>query len=289
MEQHRFLLCGRVNTMRAQSAQPQQHSATSCCPYLRAFVAQICSFSVGSPRFWTAFGASRTENSAPSPRERTVQAPPQDLRVGAQACGFCHSRLRVDVFHAWPPSKMHHAAIIVLDSWLRLAADHGLLGLAVALTSGEGSVDPDPFLPSSAGGHLYVFGRNQRGQLGLGPNRPYEPRPTLLPAPLSQRVTDVVTGGDHTAFFAGTHPAARLRRPSPNPPPPYYHIENKDALMPDCGVHYLWFAFVCFLIRSPPRLLSRTEIIPRMHLARLSVPQITRQNTVGNVMDRPKM
>ena len=22
--------------------------------------------------------------------------------------------------------------------------------------------------------------------------------------------------------------------------------------MPDCGVHYLWFAFVCFLIRSPP-------------------------------------
>ena len=24
--------------------------------------------------------------------------------------------------------------------------------------------------------------------------------------------------------------------------------------MPDCGVHYLWFAFVCFLIRSPPPL-----------------------------------
>ena len=22
--------------------------------------------------------------------------------------------------------------------------------------------------------------------------------------------------------------------------------------MPDCGVHYLWFAFVCILIRSPP-------------------------------------
>ena len=22
--------------------------------------------------------------------------------------------------------------------------------------------------------------------------------------------------------------------------------------MPDCGVHYLWFAFVCFLMRSPP-------------------------------------
>ena len=22
--------------------------------------------------------------------------------------------------------------------------------------------------------------------------------------------------------------------------------------MPDCGVHYLWFAFVCFLIRSHP-------------------------------------
>ena len=31
-----------------------------------------------------------------------------------------------------------------------------------------------------------------------------------------------------------------------------FGIRNKDALMPDCGVHYLWFAFVCFLIRSHP-------------------------------------
>ena len=35
-----------------------------------------------------------------------------------------------------------------------------------------------------------------------------------------------------------------------SPPPP----NTQDALMPDCGVHYLWFAFVCFFIRShPPR------------------------------------
>ena len=33
---------------------------------------------------------------------------------------------------------------------------------------------------------------------------------------------------------------------SPPPPLPRFGIENKDALMPDCGVHYLWFAFVCF-------------------------------------------
>ena len=32
--------------------------------------------------------------------------------------------------------------------------------------------------------------------------------------------------------------------PLPAPPPP--------KTMPDCGVHYLWFAFVCFLIRSHP-------------------------------------
>ena len=32
--------------------------------------------------------------------------------------------------------------------------------------------------------------------------------------------------------------------PPPPPPPPMF--------MPDCGVHYLWFAFVCFLIRSHP-------------------------------------
>ena len=39
-------------------------------------------------------------------------------------------------------------------------------------------------------------------------------------------------------------------RPSPAlyPPPPLHDF----ALMPDCGVHYLWFAFVCFLIRSHP-------------------------------------
>jgi hypothetical protein len=33
---------------------------------------------------------------------------------------------------------------------------------------------------------------------------------------------------------------------SPLPPNQTLGIENKDALMPDCGVHYLWFAFVCF-------------------------------------------
>ena len=40
-------------------------------------------------------------------------------------------------------------------------------------------------------------------------------------------------------------------------PPPFYTLtplENKNAFVPDCGVHYLWFAFVCFLIRSPPLL-----------------------------------
>ena len=31
-----------------------------------------------------------------------------------------------------------------------------------------------------------------------------------------------------------------------------FGIENKDALMRGCGVHYLWFAFVCFLIRPYP-------------------------------------
>ena len=36
------------------------------------------------------------------------------------------------------------------------------------------------------------------------------------------------------------------------PPPNRFGIENKDALMLDCGVRYLWFAFVWFLFRSPP-------------------------------------
>ena len=46
----------------------------------------------------------------------------------------------------------------------------------------------------------------------------------------------------------------------PLPPPP-----AQDALMPDCGVHYLWFAFVCFLIRSHPPPL-KTPWGPKQHL-----------------------
>ena len=64
-------------------------------------------------------------------------------------------------------------------------------------------------------------------------------------------------GGHSTGYKLGNHPkniepcahrARTVRAPcahrATTPP--------KDALMPDCGVHYLWFAFVCFLIRSPP-------------------------------------
>ena len=54
-------------------------------------------------------------------------------------------------------------------------------------------------------------------------------------------------------------PATRVPGACP-PPPPQLHrfgIENTDALMPGCGVHYLWFAFVCFLIRSHPPIALR--------------------------------
>ena len=40
-------------------------------------------------------------------------------------------------------------------------------------------------------------------------------------------------------------PVSRWRFGGANPPPPPHRT-------PDCGVHYLWFAFVCFLIRSHP-------------------------------------
>ena len=43
----------------------------------------------------------------------------------------------------------------------------------------------------------------------------------------------------------------------PSPPPP-----SPAALMPDCGVHYLWFAFVCFLIRSRPPSPAQTQAWP---------------------------
>ena len=29
--------------------------------------------------------------------------------------------------------------------------------------------------------------------------------------------------------------------------------------MSDCGLHYLWFAFVCFLIRSPPPPFTKSD------------------------------
>ena len=37
--------------------------------------------------------------------------------------------------------------------------------------------------------------------------------------------------------------------------------------MPDCGVHYLWFAFVCFLIRShPPGANTQACFRPYLHV-----------------------
>ena len=56
------------------------------------------------------------------------------------------------------------------------------------------------------------------------------------------------------------------------PPRSGFGVENTDALMPCCGVHYLCFAFVCFFIRSqpPPRsqsyLVSVTSCPPYSHL-----------------------
>ena len=49
-----------------------------------------------------------------------------------------------------------------------------------------------------------------------------------------------VTGGNLGGIREHFGGVTEWRSP---PPPPG---------MPDCGVHYLWFAFVCFLIRSPP-------------------------------------
>ena len=51
-------------------------------------------------------------------------------------------------------------------------------------------------------------------------------------------------------------PHAVVGRPRAPPPPPLPGL-------PDCGVHYLWFAFVCFVIRSPPPPPPRRWRLPR--------------------------
>ena len=55
-----------------------------------------------------------------------------------------------------------------------------------------------------AGGAAYVFGRNHRGQLGLGPGAPeFVAVATPVAVPGRQRVTALALGGDRSAFLAG--------------------------------------------------------------------------------------
>ena len=67
-----------------------------------------------------------------------------------------------------------------------------------------------PCTSSSAGGALYVFGRNEYGQLGVRPGAQgykTEYRTPTFAGPF----TAVVMGGDHSAFFAGTAPTLPCR------------------------------------------------------------------------------
>ena len=53
-----------------------------------------------------------------------------------------------------------------------------------------------------AAGDLYVFGRNDYGQLGLGPGTGKQDAPALLPSPTGQPVTAIACGRDHSAFIS---------------------------------------------------------------------------------------
>ena len=54
--------------------------------------------------------------------------------------------------------------------------------------------------------------------------------------------------------------------------------------MLDCGVHYLWFAFVCFLIRSPPP--SQMQVISffLFTLFSIFVPRLRAREAKGKGM-----
>ena len=57
--------------------------------------------------------------------------------------------------------------------------------------------------------------------------------------------------------------------------------------MPDCGVHYLWFAFVCFLIRShpPPLLSGLPAMLPHPRLP--EKPSSAQVNSRGPAVAKP--
>ena len=61
----------------------------------------------------------------------------------------------------------------------------------------------------------------------------------------------------YTNFWVTDPQADWIQNPALTPPPPPkgltgFGIENTDALVPDGGVHCLWFAFVRFLIGPHP-------------------------------------
>ena len=53
-----------------------------------------------------------------------------------------------------------------------------------------------------AAGDLYVFGRNDYGQLGLGPGAGARDAPAWLPSPAGQSVSAIACGRDHSAFIS---------------------------------------------------------------------------------------
>ena len=69
-------------------------------------------------------------------------------------------------------------------------------------------------------------------------------RCTFLPPDKTVEWGATVTGTEEVNCFTNSTALEHFpgnSRPMPTTPPP-----------PSCGVHYLWFAFVCFLIRSHP-------------------------------------
>ena len=147
---------------------------------------------------------------------------------------------------------------------------HGLRHLCLAVNS-RLTLEPDPGVTGRHTQTEYDTRTTTAWTPQTAPRRPRTPEPLLAssetmdecpicmelpPPPPSLRRSSSAVPPVRTRLPHDSLPHVPITPDADNPPPPHTHNRR------DCGLHYLGFALVCFLIRSPrpsPRVFSSRQ------------------------------